>query len=239
MGKDKIWTRSPKTFANINDDNRHFILHPKIASLVHEFGAKKILDHGCGDGVMNLLINKNVEIGLHDINREILETASQNLKSYDHKLFYNRTTIPEQYYDISISSNVLMTIDNEPEYLNVLLDLKRSVKPNNGKVLIGVTHPCFRQYDFSTFKTEFTNGSVFNYFEEGKKFTVYLKTGERKNNGFVSFCDYHYSISYTINKAIGVGLVLDKIIELPDSSVDQNYYNFSFAPFLLLIFKPQ
>lgn len=235
--KDKIWTRSPLTFANVSNDNRHFILHPKIAELVHEFDAKKLLDHGCGDGVMNLLINKSVEIGLHDINKEILQVASENLKYYNHRVFIERGEIPKGYYDVSISSNVLMTIDNEEEYLNVLSDLKNSVKQDNGKVIIGITHPCFRQFDFSTFKTEFTNGSVFNYFEEGKRFSVFLKKGNESSDDFVEFADFHYSLSYTINKALSVGLTLEKMIELPDKSTDQQFFNFSFAPFIVLIFK--
>ena len=235
--KDKIWTRSPIKFANVTNDNRHFILHPRIAELVHEYEAKRILDHGCGDGVMNLLINDTIEIGLHDINKEIVNVASKNLESYKHNIYYNRNDIPNAYFDVAISSNVLMTIDNEPEYVNVLLDLKNSVKPNSGRVIIGITHPCFRQYDFSTFKTEFTNGRSFNYFEEGKKFTVYLKKDNKKNNEYIEFCDFHYSISYTVNKALSLGLLLEKMIELPDRSIDQNFFNFSFAPFLLLIFK--
>ncbi len=87
--------------------------------------AKSVLDHGCGDAVMDCLLNNNIKIGLYDINSEILNEADNNLKNYDYVRYNSKDEITSDFYDIAVSSNVLMTIDNDNEYIDVLETLKK------------------------------------------------------------------------------------------------------------------
>ena len=232
--KDPIWTKYPERFAEVTRDNRHYILHPFLAKIALSAGADSILDHGCGDGAFNYHLPHSTEIGLYDINESILQIAQSNLSDYPKKrIFKSPNEIPKGQYDCVISSNVLMTIDNDEEYEKVLNELTIS-KKEEGLVLIGITHPCFRQSRFSTFETSYCKGQPFDYFSQGDEFKVFMKLGGNSGENEIAFSDFHYSLSCTIKKLLKSGLEIIDLFELNDSSINSGFYNPSFPPFLVI-----
>jgi hypothetical protein len=127
-----------------------------------------------------------------------------------------------------------MTIPSRRTIIKTLKELRR-IKKKNGKLIITITHPCFRQYPYSTFFTEYYRDKKFNYFLDGDKFKVFIR--DPIVNTHVSFYDYHWTLSTSINLILKNGLLLQEIIELPDFKTGNFFYNQKYPPYLLLIFQ--
>lgn len=204
--------------------------YKKIADIINESNSEDILDFGCGDGKQIPYINNDKNIYLYDVNTDAVKTAIKNNPDRSLQVFETENDIPENKFDILICSLVLMCIDNQNEYLSTLKTFKKVLKTNS-ELLILVTHPAFREEEFSYYKTIFDKS--FNYFEEGSPFKVLFKNLEKDN----IITDYHWSLSFTINSLLKTGFSLVEFIEMNDSESNSGYINNSFSPYLLLKFK--
>lgn len=223
--------KASKVFEIANAEQK--TVQPLISKIIKQLNPKTFLDYGCGDSFISRLLNKDVEIGLFDINKEEASKAYRYLKDRNVKLFESYEDIPTNHYDCILFSLVLVCIDNKKEYQKILSNFKK-YKKVNGRLIIVSTHPCFRQYDYRPFYTEYTLGKQFNYFKELEPFDVFIRGDENEE---VSFTDYHWSMSETINEALSYGFNLERMIEVPDMSFDKKPFNKNFSPFVILIFK--
>lgn len=201
-----------------------------IANIINNSKAVKILDFGCGDGKQIPYISQDKSISLFDINKDVVNLAVKNNKERDITTFETINDIPNNEFDILICSLVLMCIDNRNEYLSILKTFKKVLKPNS-ILLVLVTHPAFREKEFSYYKAIFDK--PFNYFEEGSAFKVKFKNIDKD----IIITDYHWSLSFTINSLIKNGFLLDEFIEMNDSKSDTGYENKNYSPYLLLKLK--
>lgn len=230
----KIWISDQKKYSRIFNESRKYLLHPKIIKLVNEYKPKKIIDYGCGEGRLIENLDRNLDISLFDISKNVIEVVKKKFDKRISNYYKNSKEIPSNKFDLVIFSLVLMTIKNEEEIKNTLNDILR-IKTKNGKVIIAITHPCFRQYKFSSFYTEFTNDSLFNYFKEGQKFKVTLK--DLSNQKKISFYDYHWSLSKTINLCIDCGLKIVRLLEIKDIEEKPIRKKVYCPPYLIIICK--
>jgi ubiquinone/menaquinone biosynthesis C-methylase UbiE len=229
---DPIWTQNPELYLAIQDESRKLVLYPKILQLLKKFEAKSILDYGCGDGTFAMLLDKKKNIALYDISKKMLNIAKRNLDGRMVTFYNNKHQIPKHSFDCVLLSLVLMTIGDRSTLKRVLKDAA-TAKRADGKLVVTITHPCFRQYFFSTFYTDYAKKKEFNYFSEGQRFTVHLK--DLKTNRQVSFKDYHWSLSLTLNSIIEVGLQIVQIEELHDTVATELTYNKDFPPYLIVV----
>lgn len=229
---DPIWTQNPESYLAIQNESRKLVLYPKLLELLKQFGSKSVLDYGCGDGAFVMLLDENKEIGLYDISKKVLSIAERNLAGRAVTFYHNKRHIPKHRFDCVLLGLVLMTIGDRSTLKKVLKDAA-TAKRVDGKLVVAVTHPCFRQYFFSTFYTEYAKGKEFNYFSEGHRFTVHLK--DLKTNRQVSFKDYHWSLSLTLNSIIEVGLKIMQIQELRDTVKTELTYNTDFPAYLIIV----
>lgn len=224
-----IWSENAIQFMRVKHLSQKNVLHPTLAKMINEDNPNNLLDYGCGDGRLLKLLNDKIEIDIFDKNPEMLELSKYNLGDRTNKVFYDIKNLPTLNYEAVLLSMVLVCIDNEIEFNTVLKKIK-SVKSVNGKVYIAVTHPCFRDKIFSNFYTSFSENQPFNYLQNGEPFNV---TIEDMMPPSVAFTDYHWNLSYTINKIIEAGLVIEKIIETPDDFNNPNN-NRLFSPYLII-----
>lgn len=230
-----IWNENPEAFANIKNEARKWVLFPEILKIIQEKkDCAKILDYGCGDGSLASLFNKNMEIGLFDIDERPLEKAGERLAGQNFLIFTDDKAIPHQYYDVITNSLVMMTIDNKNLYKQILINMKNAKKPD-GIVIIAVTHPCFRQFTFSTHLTEYSQGKEFDYFKEGEPFKVYLTDIETDEK--VHFTDFHWSLTFALNAILETGMQIIKIKELADMKYKEHSYNHLVSPFMIIVAK--
>lgn len=229
---DPIWITHPESYAKVEAETRRELLFPKLLEIVNSKPPQTFLDYGCGDGSFVFLLDKQIEIALFDISSKALSIAHQRLHNRKYMTYTKESDIPSNYFDCILFSLVLMTIDAQDKIKASFSTLSR-VKKRQGRVIVAVTHPCFRQYHFSTFHTEYANGRRFDYFDEGAKFRVFLR--DRVSNESVSFNDYHWNLSSTLNLLIEAGLNLTEVIELPDHLKKDEQYQYNVAPYLVLV----
>lgn len=72
----------------------------------------------------------------------------------------------------------------------------------------------------------------FDYHKKGEPFEVTIHDETKKLS--VTFIDYHWTLSYTINKMIQTGLNIENIIETEDDK-SVSGFNKQFPPFIILI----
>lgn len=233
--KENYWIDSPMEFAQNRIDSRQYILLPEIAKIIKSINANKVLDYGCGEGYLsNNIYNKSVSLGLYDISSEMVELAKKNSidNNIEEVMAYNDVEeIPQNIYDTVVLSLVLMTIGEDAKYKKVLENCKKALS-EDGLLLIGLTHPCFRNAMFSTHHTKYTLGAEFDYFTNNKPFKVFLRTS--KSDKFIQFKDFHHSLSYTFSMLNKVGFYVEDMLELKDKSIENSFYNKKYSPYLIL-----
>lgn len=233
--KDNYWLIHPMEFAQNRIDSRQYILLPAIAEIIEQERASKVLDYGCGEGYLcNKINNKSIELGLFDISSIMVELAKENaiINQIESIITYtNQNDISERDFDCVVLSLVLMTIDEDEEYLNVLKNCAKALTPN-GCLIIGITHPCFRQAVYSTHQTKFSLGSEFDYFNNNAPFDVFLRTS--KPESYIHFEDFHYNLSYTFIMLKEAGLYVEDFFELKDKSIENSFFNNFFSPYLII-----
>jgi len=226
---DNIWLLHPEQYSSLENESRKYILYPKLIEYINQSGDLKLLDFGCGDGSFIKLLDKKLEIALYDISSKALVQAKSNLKEYNVKIYYELEDIPNDNFDYVVLSLVLMTIESREDILNILNKIY-SFLNENGSLLIAITHPCFRNYVFSTFQTDYSKNKNFNYFNEGEKFEVFL----RDNKKSISFFDFHWSLSTILNLIIESNFKINKVEELKDKSDTGKYFNSNFSPYMII-----
>lgn len=227
---DSIWIKSPESYTSISNESKEVILHPFLASIINQNKYKRVLDYGCGDGSLMKKLNYQTQIFLYDTSHKVLEIAKRKLNRLTPKIYYNIQELPKNSFDCIILSLVLMTISDQKDIEEVLKNIHRSLT-DDGQTLIAITHPCFREYPFSTFRTSYTKDN-FNYLNEGEPFSVTLEDDLEGND--ITFTDFHWSLSHTFNLIIKSKLKIDSIHEIKDHSSTNGYENPNFCPYMVL-----
>ncbi len=230
------WQDTPFDYASIELESRKTILHPYLLNQLRKGNYKNILDYGCGDGsLFDSWQGNDCEITLYDISIKMLEIARNTFKARRNvKVIDDIKLIEEKSQDAVVLSLVLMTVESIEIQEDIFRQIKR-VKKDDGLLLVAITHPCFRQYAFSTFHTAFSKGREFDYFKEGQQFLVELT--DKSNNKTVEFLDYHWSLGTTLNIISNAGFILMHCEELHDEQADGGGCNPYFPPYLILQFR--
>lgn len=228
---DNIWLQHPQDYTKIENATLKNVVHPIIIDTVQQNGTKYLLDYGCGDGRLLEKIKHEIEISVFDKSDEMLKLAEKRIGKRIGKTYNNPAIIPKNYFDCVILSMILVCIDNNKEFKQVLSDTYNTLK-TGGIAIIAVTHPCFRQYPFSDYDTSYCHNQKFDYFKEGEPFEVTIVDKNTKKN--VTFLDYHWTLSYTVNKLIETGFTIKQLVETKDD-ITSKKFNSLYSPFLVLI----
>lgn len=228
-----FWDNGLDRYLAIEDESRKTVLYPKIQNIVSSIKPSTVLDYGCGDGELLDIIARstNAIISAYDPSLSAVKAIKQRLGDQNATIYQNSLDIRSGVYDVIICSLVIMTIPSEAG-LRELVSNIRNAKATNGVAIFSITHPCFIDEQFSTFITEFTNKTAFNYFDEGRPFEVTIF--DRSSDNKIQFKDYHWSLSKTINTFIAAGLEIKELIEIPDIS---SVGNICYPPYLVIVTK--
>ncbi|QYO65281.1 class I SAM-dependent methyltransferase [Leptolyngbya sp. 7M] len=217
---------------SVRHTSQENVLHPALAALINDLAPAQLLDYGCGDTRILDIIDRNILIDVHDKNEEMLQLARHRNAGRIHNYFLDRSEILSDEYDAVLVSMVLMTLDNEEEHQDVLETVNRVKKPS-GYAYIAVSHPCFRDRQFSNFRTSFGSEQTYSYLTKGVPFNVYLEDDTPPS---VAFTDFHWPLSFTLNGIIETGMSIVKLIETPDDASSERC-NPGASPFVVIIAK--
>ncbi|MCI5119850.1 MAG: class I SAM-dependent methyltransferase, partial [Candidatus Electrothrix sp. AUS4] len=152
---DDFWTTELNSYLAVKDESRKKTLYPKILEIIQKLKPGNILDFGCGDGELLSCIKSKckAKISAYDRSNLAIKAIKSRFGATEVKIYEAQNDILSATYDVIICSLVLMTIDCEEE-LEEVLNIIYNAKARNGHVIFAITHPCFRQYQYSTFVTQ-------------------------------------------------------------------------------------
>lgn len=232
-----FWSREASTYSALSNESHVQYLHPLLRRLMTELGSSRVLDFGSGDG--RLLDSDEVsykEAWLYDPSSSALRLAKKRFAGRsDISFCASVNRLQSSFFDTVVCCLVLMTISSTDE-LKLAVSAMRDCIADSGNCLVAITHPCFRQYAFSTFFTSYTMAEPFKYLEEGSSFTVFLR--DPKKGESLSLVDYHWSLSYVLNLFSENLFVLERMIEVADHSLDNSSHNHLYPSYMVLKYRP-
>ena len=109
----------------------------------------------------------------------------------------------------------LCCIDNFSCFKKIFNEIEKLIK-DDGELIIIDYHPRGHQ-DFSTHILTHTFPENFNYFDSPQKFSVKLRN---KNNDFLLFSDYHWTLTDYLTAVKQGGFIITNIFEpKPDKNI--------------------
>ncbi|MCB0782539.1 MAG: class I SAM-dependent methyltransferase, partial [Flavobacteriales bacterium] len=145
-------------------------LHPVLTNMVHSRQPRKMLDFGCGDGQVLELIDPGIERSAFDPSPEMLQLLRQR-GLHGVQIFEKASALPDKHFDLVLLSMVIVCVPTLGELRELAHDLARVLK-TGGTLIVATTHPCFRQYSFSDFRTSVGTSQPFEYMRDSMPFEV-------------------------------------------------------------------
>jgi len=208
-------------------DSRLVRVFPASLRLLAEMGCSTLLDYGAGDGrfVEAWLESSDGTAVVYDPAPRMREMAAARLSRFRERVrVVGNLDGLEPEFDAVTFHAVWMCVPSRDACLDCLCDAHRLLR-DGGVFIASVTHPCFRDRQFATFRTSF---DMDKYPEEGSPFEVSMFDGER----VIKFTDYHWSLGEMSRQLNEAGFVIVQICELPD--VDEAPWPRAF-PWLMLV----
>jgi len=172
----------------------------------------EILDYGAGDGYLleELSRAQNCRLSYFDPTETAYRAATKRLANLPITLFSAESDLPSDTFDMVISTAVWMCFATWSECVSYLKSINRVLKIN-GKALLAVTHPCFRDRRYASFSTNF---SAEAYLSEGTPFVVHTsRTGAASE-----IHDFHWNLSTMFRQMREAHLRVENIDELAPRS---------------------
>jgi len=226
----KFWVDKAYEYSEISWSTNRIGTHPNLLKAYnkHSIG-KTILDFGCGDGSLIEQFSKDELFCFYDKSLPMLEIAEKKYKHRNIKIFNSINDFKNDYFDVVFLSMVLVCIDDKNEIFNILETIKK-IKKKDGFLIIANGHPCFRNYSFSDYYTDFLTGNQLDYFQEGQPHDVTIRSSK------LTFTDYNWSLSFIINNCIRIGFNIEEIIEYKDNNINNNFNKYV-PPSIIYVLK--
>ena len=213
MGREDNYWESDAS-RNFHEDETYKIdVYRKFAKFIESYKPKTLLDYGCGNGYIDTLLDRDIQKTLYDIKPDRVKI--DNLEQYNCKIVSNTANLLKGHFDVVLLNFVLICVPDEKTYSEILSKIKYA-KKESGKLIILDCHPCFMQYSYSYFNAE--QPKNFQYLSCGKAFTKNINTIDSETGEKVkrSFPDFHWPLSFTINKLVECGFNIVRMEEWPD-----------------------
>lgn len=193
-------------------DDRRLSVFPRLLERIARMpqGAG-LLDYGGGDGEFAALCTQSHlgRIATYDLSSAMNDLAERRTAELP-QLEVLRTTDdhPDGSFDVVTCNGVWMCWTSDEDCLTNLREIARLLV-HGGTFLAAVTHPCFRDRSFATFRTDFDPSL---YLADGTPFRVTMFDGTRE----VELEDTHWSLGAMTRQLLAANLQLREIEEVPD-----------------------
>jgi SAM-dependent methyltransferase len=193
-------------------ESRHVIVFPWLIAIIRELKPNSVLDYGAGDGKFLAQLRERFagELWHYDPSPALTAKAKRLLQDADVRFCQDAKSLNGESVDVVTSIAVWMTLFGYQACVDYLSEQHRLLH-RGGRAFVVVTHPCFREERYSSFKTQFKNDG---YLRDGIPFTVDVFDRDRA----VQFVDYHWNLSTMLRQSREVGFQLLAVTELPDAT---------------------
>ncbi len=195
-------------------DDRRLTVFPLLLSRIRERGAAgRLLDYGGGDGEFAAYCSELPldQIVTYDVSTAMTGLAARRCAGEARIEAVGTTaSLPAGGFDFVTSNGVWMCWTSEAECVANLSEIARLLAPG-GTFLASVTHPCFRDRRFATYRTDF---DPTRYLDDGTPFRVTVFDGVRE----VELEDTHWSLGAISRQLRAADLQWIGVTEVEDRS---------------------
>jgi len=209
---DQPWDPIAAEYAELHD-GRLDTVFPHALERLRERGAKRVLDYGGGPGIF---IERWLDAGgaaaaYYDVSGEMRALAARRFAARGQtvKQVEDTRAWADGTFDAVTFHAVWMCLPTREACRTTLTEIARLLKPA-GCLLVSVTHPCFRDREFSTFRPMLHPD---DYLNEGAKFSVVMQDRGRS----VTFEDYHWSLGESVRQLVEAGFRIERMHEYADT----------------------
>lgn len=214
-----------RNYGSLGEQSHVAILAEHLAPLMQHRGKldrASMLDFGCGEGHLGVRLASMCGIErvvCVDQSPELLDMARRRAEEAglgDRFTFHrgDEVALPAirgaERFDFVLCSLMLMMCENRLRLDRSIAGLIESCKPD-GRVLIVLTHPCFRRAVHATYHNELPED--FEYWHSGRPYKVVLDPDVRQVE--TSFDDYHWTLADHAAAIHNAGGVITQMLELP------------------------
>lgn len=219
MNKNFWVDSSSEDYFDIEGETSLSILHPKLLEISGSLHGKRVLDFGCGGGLLSAKLAKaGAEVFGVDISPSGLASAK---KKYSEKYAIQFMQIdPDDYtkircyapFDIAILSLVLGNLTSQSA-LQTIQNI-RNILGNHAKLLIADSHPCFRHYSYSTCVQKMP---IEQYRKENRPYQVEIYDAYIPDK-VSHFTNYHHTLASRASMLCQAGFLIKNLHEIYDET---------------------
>jgi len=204
------WDKIAASYNAVLDSRKTYVFS-HVRRLVVESQPRTLLDFGCGDGLFSVSCAALIpSIFNYDISPGMLSIARSNCAPLKNiQVIDTLESLASGSCDVVTLNAVWMCLSTNDDCLNVLGSVMRVLAPK-GRFIASFTHPCFRDQQFSTYKTDFDQR---NYLSNGTRFKVQIFDGSRH----VELEDTHWNFSAMSHQLEAAGFAIRRLTELADA----------------------
>ena len=189
--KKSNWNELAKGFANINRVTEWLIGFPSVLKEADAQPGQTVLDYGCGDGQVCILLASNgVNVIGIDSSEEMINLAKQR---NDHRLirYYKNNEcelvgILDNSVDVAMANFVFLTINNRDVIKKICKEILRTLK-SGGKFIICTNGPNSLNHNYISYSITADDKCI-----EGNGYPNKV-TLQSSNENKIEFTDYYWS----------------------------------------------
>jgi len=214
MQKNTSWQAVSPWYKKIVGNDGHYfhreVILPNLLRLLNLKTGEKLIDLGCGQGILGRMIPNDIEYSGFDISTELIKTAINLDKNLKHR-----------YTTIDVTHNIL---NQRADKIAIVLALQNIKKPFavirnckemlnlNGKLVIILNHPAFRipkHGDWTVIDNR--QFRIVDNYMSPLEIPIESSPFDKKNNE-LSY-SYHYPLSFYSEILFDNDFVIEKIEE--------------------------
>ncbi|MFA7301502.1 MAG: class I SAM-dependent methyltransferase [Candidatus Shapirobacteria bacterium] len=208
------WQKVAPWYKKIVGDSGHFyhreVILPNVLRLLNLKSGEKLIDLGCGQGVLARTIPNDIEYAGFDVSSEMIKTAI----SLDKNLKHRYTTIDATHSILNQRADkiaIILALQNMKKPFAVIRNCKEILN-FGGKIVIVLNHPAFRipKHGDWMVKDDRQFRIIDNYMTP-LEIPIESSPFDKKNNE-LSY-SYHYPLSFYSEILFDNGFVIEKIEE--------------------------
>jgi SAM-dependent methyltransferase len=216
----EIWDRDTVSrYLALGDESRITVLHPHIVNTIGNANGLRVLDFGSGEARLAVDVARRgaAHVLAVDANPAMIDAAMETVSHLpeparariDLRVADEASLELTESYDVIICSLVLMMISSYARMSEIVVRLAKALEPS-GRLIVAVTHPCFRSAVHSTFRNELPVD--FEYWRSGTPYSVHM--GESESDPGVVVTDFHWTLEDYCGAIEDAGLRLNGANEL-------------------------
>lgn len=176
------------------------LIIPKLLSMLHLTAKSKVLDLGCGEGILSRSLPKTCKyVGL-DASKGLIDSANKKKICDKHKFIHGDIT--RYTFDESNFTHALFVLSLQNIFsLSKALENTEKALAKSGELILVLNHPCFRIPKYSSWHHDYTNHKQTRSLERYKSsFKAPIQAHPSKKQQSAQTVSFHFSLETLFQK---------------------------------------